>query len=39
MPWLALWKKLACLLDHPQLELSNNLAEEFPGVNHSRRRN
>ena len=27
MPWLALWKKLACLLDHPQLELSNNLAE------------
>ena len=24
---LALWKKLACFLDHPQLELSNNLAE------------
>jgi hypothetical protein len=24
---LALWKKLACFLDHPQLELSNNLDE------------
>jgi transposase len=24
---LALWKKLACFLDHPQLKLSNNLAE------------
>jgi transposase len=24
---LALWKKLTCFLDHPQLELSNNLAE------------
>jgi transposase len=24
---LALWKKLACFLDHPQLELSNNLSE------------
>ncbi|HEX8812247.1 MAG TPA: IS66 family transposase [Terracidiphilus sp.] len=24
---LALWKKLTCFLEHPQLELSNNLAE------------
>ena len=24
---LALWKKLTCFLDHPQLELSNNLTE------------
>ena len=24
---LALWKKLTCFLDHPQLELSNNVAE------------
>jgi transposase len=24
---LALWKKLTCFLDHPQLELSNNLVE------------
>jgi transposase len=24
---LELWKKLTCFLDHPQLELSNNLAE------------
>jgi hypothetical protein len=24
---LGLWKKLTCFLDHPQLELSNNLAE------------
>jgi transposase len=24
---LALWKKLRCFLDHPQLELSNNLVE------------
>ena len=24
---LALWKKLTCFLDYPQLELSNNLAE------------
>jgi transposase len=24
---LALWKKLTCFLDHPQLELSNNLLE------------
>ncbi len=24
---LALWKKLTCFLDYPELELSNNLAE------------
>jgi hypothetical protein len=24
---LAIWKKLICFLDHPQLELSNNVAE------------
>jgi len=24
---LALWKKLTCFLDHPELELSNNVAE------------
>jgi hypothetical protein len=24
---LALWRKLTCFLDHPELELSNNIAE------------
>jgi hypothetical protein len=24
---LALWRRLTCFLDHPELELSNNLAE------------